>query len=107
MPLASLMRGTGQRFVYILRSVSEFTRHSVGSTSNVDERLTWHNREFAGCTVHHQPWRVIVSIEFPEEQVHAIPRPSRQSLPVGLVGTAASVTRRTPRRGSRGAARSR
>jgi len=68
MPLASFMRGTGQRFVYILRSVSEPTRHYVGSTSDVGERLTWHNSEFAGHTVHHQPWRVIVSIEFPEEQ---------------------------------------
>jgi predicted GIY-YIG superfamily endonuclease len=60
------MRGIGRRFVYVLRSDRDPARHYVGSTSDVDERLAWHNGEFAGHTAQHQPWRVIVSIEFPE-----------------------------------------
>jgi hypothetical protein len=33
------MHGTGARFVYILRSESDPSRHYVGRASNVDERL--------------------------------------------------------------------
>ena len=41
MPLVSLMRGIGRRFVYILRSENEPMRHYVGVASDVDERLAW------------------------------------------------------------------
>jgi predicted GIY-YIG superfamily endonuclease len=37
------MEGIGQRFVYILRSERDPSRHYVGRTANVDERLRWHN----------------------------------------------------------------
>jgi hypothetical protein len=37
------MRGIGARFVYIVRSDSDPSRHYVGRTANVDERLQWHN----------------------------------------------------------------
>ena len=59
------MRGIGARFVYILRSDSDPARHYVGRTANVDERLGWHNAGPCGYTVHHRPWSVIVSLEFP------------------------------------------
>ena len=62
------MRGSGQRFVYILRSEGDPNRHYVGVTSDVDERLGWHNSGPTGQTLHHRPWRVIVSVEFPDEQ---------------------------------------
>ena len=62
------MRGIGRRFVYILRSETEPTHHYVGVTADVDERLDWHNGGPSGYTVNHRPWRVIVSIEFPDEQ---------------------------------------
>jgi putative endonuclease len=62
------MRGIGRRFVYVLRSERDPARHYVGATSDVEQRLTWHNSELAGHTIHHQPWRVVVSIAFPEEQ---------------------------------------
>ena len=61
------MRGIGKRFVYVLRSDSDSTRHYVGVTSNVDERLYWHNNGQSGQTVMHRPWSVIVSVEFPDE----------------------------------------
>lgn len=62
------MRGIGKGFVYILRSESDPTRHYVGVTGDVDERLAWHNGGPCGHTLHHRPWRVIVSMEVPDEQ---------------------------------------
>jgi predicted GIY-YIG superfamily endonuclease len=62
------MRGTGKRFVYILQSNSDSSSHYVGVTSNVEERLEWHNHGPAGHTVSHRPWSVMVSVEFPSEQ---------------------------------------
>jgi putative endonuclease len=61
------MRGTGRRFVYILRSETEPTCHYVGAAADVDERLEWHNGGPSGYTANHRPWRVIVSMEFPDE----------------------------------------
>jgi predicted GIY-YIG superfamily endonuclease len=56
--------GSGQRVVYILRSERDPARHYVGRSANVEERLRWHNEGPSGHTVHHRPWRVLVSIEF-------------------------------------------
>ena len=67
MPLLSLMRGIGRRFVYILRSESEPMHHYVGVASDVDERLAWPNGGPSGHTLNHRPWRVVVSMEFPDE----------------------------------------
>jgi predicted GIY-YIG superfamily endonuclease len=63
------MRGIGKRFVYILRSQSDPSRHYVGITSNVDERLEWHNTGPSGQTVWHRPWAVVVALEFPCEKI--------------------------------------
>ena len=71
LPLIVSMRGIGARFVYILRSESDSARHYVGRTSNVDERLDWHNAGPSGYTVRHRPWSLVVSLEFPDERVAA------------------------------------
>ena len=65
------MHGTGARFVYILRSESDQSRHYVGRASNVEERIDWHNAGPTGYTLQHRPWRVIVLIEFPDEAAAA------------------------------------
>ena len=65
------MRGIGARFVYILRSETDRSRHYVGRAASVDERLDWHNAGPTGYTLQHRPWRVIVSIEFPDESMAA------------------------------------
>jgi predicted GIY-YIG superfamily endonuclease len=65
------MRGIGARFVYILRSEGDLSRHYVGRASNVDKRLDWHNAGPTGHTLQHRPWRVVVSIEFPNESAAA------------------------------------
>ena len=41
MPQPIHVRGIGARFVYILRSDSSPSRHYVGRTVNVDERLEY------------------------------------------------------------------
>jgi predicted GIY-YIG superfamily endonuclease len=61
------VRSTGARFVYILRSETDPSRHYVGRSSNPDERLKWHNDGPSGYTLQHRPWRLIVSIAFPDE----------------------------------------
>ena len=58
------MEGIGQRFIYILRSERDPSRHYVGRTANVDERLRWHNEGLSGQTVLHRPWRILVTVEF-------------------------------------------
>jgi predicted GIY-YIG superfamily endonuclease len=63
-----LMQGLGKRFVYVLRSESDPSRHYVGATTDVDERLHWHNEGPSGQTVFNRPWRIVVSIEFPDER---------------------------------------
>lgn len=65
------MRGTGARFVYILRSDSDPLRHYVGRTANVDERLEWHNAGPDGYTLQHRPWSIVVAMEFPDERAAA------------------------------------
>ena len=41
------MEGISKRFVYVLRSASDPTRHYVGLTSDVAKRLVWHIRRLA------------------------------------------------------------
>jgi predicted GIY-YIG superfamily endonuclease len=61
------MPGIGKRFVYVLRSDSDPERHDVGVTSDVDNRLEWHNHGRCGYTIEHRPWSLAVVIEFPSE----------------------------------------
>lgn len=61
------MHGIGKRFVYILRSDSNPSRHYVGMTSDVENRLDWHNHGPCGQTLHDRPWSLVVVLEFPTE----------------------------------------
>jgi len=56
-----------KRFVYILRSEADPQRHYTGITSDVEARLDWHNQGPCGCTIHHRPWSLIVSMKFRDE----------------------------------------
>jgi predicted GIY-YIG superfamily endonuclease len=58
------MLGIGKRFVYVLRSQSTPNRHYVGVTSDVENRLEWHNFGPDGQTRQHRPWEPVVVIEF-------------------------------------------
>jgi predicted GIY-YIG superfamily endonuclease len=58
----SFMEST--RTVYILRSLTDPTRHYTGRTSNVTRRLDWHNAGLNTHTARHRPWQLLVSVEF-------------------------------------------
>jgi len=62
------MRGTGKRFVYILRSGENPEHYYVGTTGDVESRLDWHNHGPCGHTTRHRPWSTVVVIELPTER---------------------------------------
>lgn len=62
------MRDLEKRFVYIIRSDVDPSRHYTGISSDVPARLEWHNHGPCGCTVHHRPWSLVVAIEFTTEK---------------------------------------
>jgi putative endonuclease len=64
----SSMRGIGRRIVYVLRSDADPSRRYVGITSDVDQRLEWHNAGPCGYTTSYRPWSISVCIEFATEQ---------------------------------------
>ena len=53
-----------KRLVYVLESVSCPARHYTGLSSNVAERLLYHNDGHCFHTAKYRPWRVLVVIEF-------------------------------------------
>ena len=57
-----------KRFVYIIRSDADPSRHYTGVTGAVAARLDWHNHGPSGHTIHNRPWSLVVAIEFPDEQ---------------------------------------
>ena len=61
------MRGLGKRCVYLLQSRTDPDRHYTGVTSDVDNRIEWHNHGPSGQTVRHRPWLLLAVIKFPTE----------------------------------------
>ena len=57
-----------KQVVYILRSVPEPLRPSIGLTSDIDARLAAHNAGRCRHTARDRPWEVVVVIEFANEQ---------------------------------------
>ena len=53
-----------RRFVYVLRSGRNPRRHYVGLTSDVQQRLEWHNAGQNAHTSRDRPWHVLVTLEF-------------------------------------------
>src|SRR5262249_27888236 len=66
---SSLQKASGmeRRFVYALQNVNEPDRHYVGLTSDPVRRLEWHNAGRCSHTAKSRPWKLAVSIEFPDE----------------------------------------
>jgi putative endonuclease len=64
---SNAMHGITKRFVYVLRSASDPTRHYVGLTSNIERRLNWHNAGPSGHTMSGRPWSPVVTLEFTDE----------------------------------------
>jgi putative endonuclease len=62
------MRGIGKRFVHILRSGENPEHHYVGTTSDAESRLDWHNHGPCGHTTRYRPWSMVVVIELPTKR---------------------------------------
>jgi putative endonuclease len=62
------VHGIEKRIVYIIRSDVAPSRHYVGITNNIRERLEWHNNGPSGQTISHRQWSLVVSMEFPSEK---------------------------------------
>jgi putative endonuclease len=54
-------------FVYVIRSDADPSRHYVGITSNMRDRLEWHNHGPSGHAGSRRPWSLVVSMEFANE----------------------------------------
>jgi len=53
-----------KRVVYLIQSESTPSRHYVGLTSDLYNRLAEHNAGEGRHTRKYRPWRLVVSIEF-------------------------------------------
>jgi putative endonuclease len=58
-----------KRFVYVLQSISNPSRHYTGLTSDVPQRLVSHNKGASAHTAADRPWQVNVVIEFRTEDL--------------------------------------
>jgi putative endonuclease len=57
-----------RRFVYVLRSLVDPTRHYVGLTSDVALRLVAHNAGQSHHGAKYRPWTLVVPVEFAAEE---------------------------------------
>ncbi len=58
----------GMRSVYILQSETDVSRYYTGLTSNISVRLAAHNAGRCTHTASHRPWKVIVLLNFADEE---------------------------------------
>ena len=54
--------------VYVLQSAVDATRFYSGLTVDVPARLLAHNEARSGWTTRYRPWKLLVSVEFSDEQ---------------------------------------
>jgi predicted GIY-YIG superfamily endonuclease len=57
-----------RRFVYIIKSIAARDEYYVGVTSDPALRLQTHHAGLTSYTSKHRPWRILVCIEFDEEE---------------------------------------
>ena len=62
------MNGVEKRFVYIIRSEADTSRHYVGIPADLGNRLEWHNHGPCGHTIRLRPWSLVVSMHFRTEK---------------------------------------
>ncbi|HSC27091.1 MAG TPA: GIY-YIG nuclease family protein [Vicinamibacterales bacterium] len=56
------------RQVYVLRSWKDVDRHYVGVTGDIAQCLASHNAGDSPQTARHRPWRVVVLVQFADEE---------------------------------------
>jgi predicted GIY-YIG superfamily endonuclease len=57
-----------KRIVYVIRSDVDPSRFYTGITSDVTERLQWHNHGPCGVTCNNRPWSLVVALHFGTER---------------------------------------
>jgi len=55
--------------VYVLRSERDPNRRYTGLTSDVTQRLAWHNAGQNTHTIKDRPWKLVVSLHFHTERL--------------------------------------
>lgn len=58
---------TTRRFVYIIRSTANPSRHYVGTTTDVARRVAVHNSGGSVYTASLRPWEFVAAVEFARE----------------------------------------
>jgi len=58
---------SARRYVYLLQSLTEPKRPYVGLAADVHRRLAAHNAGRSPHTAKYRPWKLAVSVEFPDE----------------------------------------
>ena len=61
------MSTIGKRVVYKLRSDTNPSQSYIGLTSDMNQRLQWHNHGPTGHTLRYRPWSLLVAVEFRTE----------------------------------------
>jgi putative endonuclease len=56
------------KYVYLLVSESDPTRHYTGITDDLDERLRHHNSGASPHTAKYRPWRIKTYVAFSDDQ---------------------------------------
>ena len=57
------------QIVYILKSLQDPTKHYVGITKDLNNRLSIHNSQSTGYTRKYAPWKVETSVSFNNESL--------------------------------------
>ena len=55
-------------YVYLLESLPDPSRHYVGFTENLRQRLVEHNEAKLPTTAAHRPWRLVTYLAFPSKR---------------------------------------
>ena len=63
------VRAMSKRTVYVLRSEVDLNRYYVGLTSDVGQRLNWHNAGLSAHTASRRRLRIVVYFGFSRESV--------------------------------------
>jgi len=58
-------------YVYILKSLATVGRFYVGTTRDLDRRLSEHNSGLCSATRKHRPWRIKVGLDHDPGQLMA------------------------------------
>lgn len=60
--------GTIVKYIYLIESISNPTKHYVGLTTDLNKRLANHNAGKSPHTANFRPWQIVVAIRFADDK---------------------------------------